>query len=296
MRSLSLFGLVVILTVFPLCSGVVAAAEETGRPSAKTMKFQQIRSATIKLSYGGVNFLIDPMLAEKDAYPGLPGSYNSQLRFPRVELPMPADQVLDQVSAVILTHLHPDHWDDATRRRLPKSIPIFTQNEADAASVRRDGFMTVRVLTGDAEFQGVRLYRTGGQHGPDVLMASPLGQIMGEVSGIVLESPGYKTVYVAGDTVWTGAVEEAIRRHRPEVIILNTAYARMEGFAGSLIMGKEDLLRAHRMAPQATVIASHMETVNHAAQTRAELRNYIDQVGMNRRRVLVPLDGEAYTF
>ena len=37
------------------------------------MFIKQIRNATLRLDFGGVRFLIDPYLAEKDAYAGLTG-------------------------------------------------------------------------------------------------------------------------------------------------------------------------------------------------------------------------------
>ena len=40
------------------------------------MKFQQIRSATAIVTFGGIRFLIDPWLAPKDACPPIPGSAN----------------------------------------------------------------------------------------------------------------------------------------------------------------------------------------------------------------------------
>ena len=33
------------------------------------MKLHQIRNATLIVTYGGKRFLVDPYLAEKDAYP-----------------------------------------------------------------------------------------------------------------------------------------------------------------------------------------------------------------------------------
>ena len=36
------------------------------------MKFHQIRSATSIVHFGGKRFLIDPMLADKGAYPEVP--------------------------------------------------------------------------------------------------------------------------------------------------------------------------------------------------------------------------------
>ena len=73
-------------------------------------------------------------------------------------------------------------------------------------------------------------------------------------------------------------------------------YARIQGLEGSIIMGKEDLLRAHRLAPGAKVVGIHMEAVNHATQSRQELRDFIRAQGMDPRQVLVPADGEAIAF
>ena len=44
------------------------------------MQIQQIRNATLKLSYAGKTFLIDPMLAGQGAYPGLESTINSERR------------------------------------------------------------------------------------------------------------------------------------------------------------------------------------------------------------------------
>ena len=61
-------------------------------------------------------------------------------------------------------------------------------------------------------------------------------------------------------------------------------------------MGKEDWYRANQAAPRAGVIGSHMESVNHGMQTRKELREFIADKKMDPRRVLVPADGESYSF
>lgn len=262
--------------------------------AAHTVKVQQIRNATIKVNYAGTTFLIDPMLSKKGAYPGFEGTYNRQLRNPLVELPMPLAEAM-KADAIIVTHTHLDHWDDAAKQSLPKNIPLFAQNEADAQSIRKDGFTNVRVLTQNTIFNGTRLSPTGGQHGDDKTIAAA-GELLGQVIGVVFQRPDYKTVYVAGDTVWNPQVESAIKQYQPDVIILNTGYARILGLDGSIIMGKEDLYRVSQIAPEAKVIGSHMEAVNHGMQTRKELRDYIAEKGMDPKRVLVPADGESYNF
>lgn len=281
-----------VIAAMAACALSAASAAPAG---AEPVRFQQIRNATVKLEYAGTTFLVDPMLAEQGAYPGFQGTYNSHRRNPLVELPLPLADVI-KADAVIVTHTHPDHWDDAARKAIPKNLPIFAQNDEDADSIRKDGFTDVRVLGAATEFRGTRLRKTGGQHGTDAMMASPFGKRLGEVSGVVLERPGYRTTYIAGDTVWTKDVEQAIRTHRPDVILLNTGYARVLGMDGSIIMGKEDLLRAHRLAPGAKVVGIHMEAVNHATQSRQELRDFIRAQGMDPRQVLVPADGEAIAF
>jgi len=284
-----------VLGAAALLSPMLAAGPATAADPHDTVVFQQVRNATIKLTYDGTTFLVDPLLGKKDAYPGFPGTFNAEKRWPLVDLPMSAEEVM-KADAIIVTHTHLDHWDDAARAALPKGMTIFAQNATDAATISKDGFTDVRILTEDTVFKGTHLHKTGGQHGTDALMASQIGPLLGEAMGIVFTRPGSATVYVAGDTIWNSKVEAAITSYRPDAIVLNTAYARITGFEGAIIMGKEDLMRAYRLAPQAKVIGSHMETVNHATQTRKDLNDYITQTGMDRQRVLVPADGEIYHF
>src|SRR5690606_1666583 len=140
-----------------------AAAEPTA--SAPTVQIQQIRNATLKLEYARRTFLVDPMLGARGAYPGFKGTYNQHLRNPLVELPIPAAEVVRGVDAVVITHTHLDHWDGGEHAFVPKDLPIFVQHQADAEQVRGQGYRDVRVIEGSAEFEGVRLTRTGGQHG-----------------------------------------------------------------------------------------------------------------------------------
>ncbi|WP_338764208.1 MBL fold metallo-hydrolase [Massilia sp. METH4] len=263
-------------------------------PTAQAVAFQHIRNATIKVEYAGTTFLVDPMLAPQGGWPGFEGTVNSHLRNPLVELPLPLADVI-RADAIIVTHLHMDHWDDAAKGAIPKDMPVFAQDEHDAASIRKDGFTDVRVLGEDSEFHGTRLTKTGGQHGTDEMMAMGLDKRLGDVSGIVFRRPGWQTTYIAGDTTWTAEVERAITAYRPDVIILNAGYARIPGLPGAIIMGKEDLLRAARLAPAARVVGIHMEAVNHASQTRAELREFAAAHNI-AERVLVPEDGEAFRF
>lgn len=259
------------------------------------MKLTQIRNATLVLDYAGKKFLIDPMLAEKEAWEGIAGNARPHLRNPMVELPVPVEELL-AVDAVILTHTHADHWDEAAQQAVPKDMLIYTQNESDAALVRSQGFLNVRVLREENAFvDGLTIYKTDGQHGSNDLYADPLmGELLGDACGLVFTHHHEKTLYIAGDTVWVKPYVRSLQRFQPDVVVLNTGYA-VNDLYGPIIMGKEDTLRTHKLLPSATIVASHMESVNHCLLTRAELREFTREHGIEDW-VRIPADGETLTF
>lgn len=118
----------------------------------------------------------------------------------------------------------------------------------------------------------------------------------GAFSKLIFEAPGQKTTYVVGDSVWRDEVERALERYNPEVIVLNTGAAEVNGFEGDpIIMGKEDTLRTHQKSPNATIIAVHMDAVNHMTLNRDELADYVQQEGI-QGHVVIPADGEVIAF
>lgn len=261
------------------------------------VEIQHIRNATARVSYGDTTFLIDPMLAKKGAYPGFEGTYRSEIRNPMLELPEPAEDIIEDIDAIVVTHSHLDHWDQAAQQLLPKDLPLFTQHQADAELIRSQGFTDVRVLDGKAEFAGVTLNKVGGQHGTDRIFAIPgVADVMGEVMGVVFQAAGYKTTYIAGDTVWHAEVEQAIKQFQPEIIVLNTGAAKLEGIMDdSILMEKEDVLKAHKLAPLAHILAVHMDTLNHCVLTREEMRNYVEQQELEEL-ILIPADGNTMSI
>ncbi|MBC3269023.1 MBL fold metallo-hydrolase [Pseudomonas sp. SWRI81] len=283
------------------CATVTAPAfaetETRSKPeAAHKLNLQQVRNATVKITYGDTTFLIDPMLAKKGTYPGFENTYRSNLRNPLVDLTESPEQVIAGVDAVIVTHTHLDHWDDAAQKALPKDIPLFAQHEEDAQLIRSQGFKNVHVLTNEAEFGGVKITKTGGQHGTDEMYAVPaLAKPLGEAMGVVFQAPGYKTLYLAGDTVWRKEVDQAIEKFHPQVIVLNAGKAKMSGYEGSIIMGEEDVLRATQVAKDAKIVAVHMDAINHMSLTRDELRSYVQKHGIESR-VDIPADGTSQQF
>ncbi|WPU63583.1 MBL fold metallo-hydrolase [Peredibacter starrii] len=278
-------------TVSFLTAGILLTSCSFAKKDSTTKKsdisITQVRNATLQIRYSGKRLLIDPMLAKKGSYPGFPGTANSHLRNPLVDLPIPADDVID-VDAIIVTHLHLDHWDDEAQRLIPKEKPIFVQNQEDEKALEAQGFKNVTPLTDKVVWEGITISKTQGTHGTkETVKKFP---ILGAVSGFVLSHPDEKKIYLAGDTVWNEEVKKALDLHRPEIIILNAGAAVVVG-EPPIIMDQNDVVSVVKHAPYATVIATHMEAINHCILTRKQLREYLETKKVSSN-VKIPMDGE----
>ncbi|RDZ46338.1 MBL fold metallo-hydrolase [Haloferax sp. Atlit-10N] len=242
-----------------------------------------VRNATVLATVGDTTFLVDPMFTPQGEMPtvtdspGVPEFLTTanQKRNPLVPLP---DVELDY-DAVVVTHRHPDHWDEAAREELDADVPLFCQPE-DAAAFSDEGFTDVRSVEDETSFGGVTIHRTPGQHGHD-----ELAEGMGPVSGFVFA--GEKALYIAGDTIWYDPVKGTLDRFEPELVVVNGGEAQFDQ-GEPITMGVEDVA-AVRGATGATVAVVHMEAINHCLLSREELRTETENV-------LVPEDGEQISL
>lgn len=98
-------------------------------------------------------------------------------------------------------------------------------------------------------------------------------------------------MYLAADTVYCSEVEQVIGKYHPEAIILNCCEATTP--LGRLIMNLSDVEKVCQVAPQAIVVASHLDSVNHALLTWKDIKAFADMRGLSMIRV--PKDGECLT-
>lgn len=251
------------------------------------MQLQFLRHATFLLHFPEHRLLVDPMLSPAGALDPAPGSRNPR-RQPFVDLPITEDELallIASLTAVVVTHTHPDHWDAAAQRHLPADLPIICQ-PPDASRLRAQGFSAVRPADERVDLGGLSLVRVAGHHG-----LGEVGEAMGPVSGFVLQMSGEPTVYVAGDTVWCSEVEEILERYQPDVTVLNVGAARME-WGGPITMTAADVCAVCRAVPSTQVVAVHMEAADLCTLPRSELRREIVRAGLTEQ-VFIPNDGEG---
>ena len=248
------------------------------------MRLHQIRNATIIVEYSGKRFLIDPMFAPKGAYPPITDKV-----WPFHDLPLPAKDIIKNIDAVIVTHLHIDHFDKFAQDILPKGIKIFVQDMFDKNALEKEHFNNIEILSENGTaFEGVSLYKTDCMHGVReksefIFLANGMRW---EAMGVVFEGINEPTLYLAGDTLWFNGVKEAVDKYKPNYIIVNAACAQAGG-SGPIIMGIEDIKALHEYYPEGKLIASHMDNVGHATLSRADLR-----ASEVKDYIYLPADGE----
>lgn len=261
------------------------------------MRIEQIRNATIRVTYKGTTFLVDPWLAPKDGFGcfaelpfELRDSQKRHVSMPICELVMPVEEILKGVDYYLITHIHPDHIDMApdgtVGRFLDKKIPVLVQNEEDAQVFKNSGFESVQVVSEQGSRIGeARITKVPAVHGTLV----PFGHAM----GVMMEGEE-KTLYIAGDTVWCSEVEKNLDTYQPQVIVLNACAAELGTF-GRLLMDDHETEMVIKAAPQAEVIISHMDNVAHASISRTMMEDYLKEHQL-LEHVRIPEDGESMEF
>lgn len=298
-KKMYLLGLGIILSLI-----MILGFAQNVLANEETIKITQVRSTTMILEYAGTKFLIDPMLADKGTMEPF-GSYPRDDKNPLNDLTVDINTLLN-VDAVLVTHLHIDHFDQEAARLIPKDMPVFAQNISDQETIQSYGFENVTVLNDDTTFKNIKLIKTECQHGETVELASKVGSSC----GIVLKAGKEKTVYITGDTVWYDGVKRVLEEYSPDVIIAyaggNTLYSNndlmlegidLTGFNGylRLIMDENDVRSMHNALPSAQIVATHMESLNHWVLSRKTLQEFAEENNF-ADNLKIPLDGETIEY
>lgn len=255
------------------------------------MKFTHIRHGSHMLHYKGFTLLIDPVLADQGTYAPIPAKGMCK-RNPLVELPFNLD-FLQDVDAVLITHLHNDHFDQYAKEILDKNLMIIC-HPTDSAKIKSFGFNNVHPINDDfIILQDIKIFVTSGRHGHGLT-----AKAMGHVCGFILEDISTNNcepkVYIIGDSVWYPEIENALNTHKPDLIILFAGQATL-GRAKPITMSTYDIDQIATTLTDARLIVIHLEAWNHCFLTKKALLSYLDSK-IYKHRILVPENGETLSF
>jgi L-ascorbate metabolism protein UlaG (beta-lactamase superfamily) len=243
-------------------------------PPAGTDTLTFIGTATTIVRIGPFTLLTDPNFLRKGqrAYLGK-GLWSRRLTEPALGV---GD--LPPLDAVVLSHLHGDHWDRVARRDLSRDAPVLTTPPA-ARRLQRYGFSTQALPTwashalrrGDDELTVVAL--------PAVHARGVMGRLLPPVMGSMLEhrvgAEVRLRVYVSGDTL-TGDHLDAIRERYPQIDAAVVHLGGTRVLAHTVTMDAEqgaDFLR--RVSP-GSAIPVHYDDYG---VFRSPLSDFVERVG-----------------
>ncbi len=255
------------------------------------MQITQLRNATLIVHVGHRHILVDPMLAPKGALPPLRLLDGRRLRNPVVDLPVPVEAALKQVTHCLITHCqkgHFDHLDGHGKQWLRATQTPVICTPHDAAYLRQRG-LNVQALPDDHAtpgpfFEG-RIRTVRCTHGEGLV-----GRFMEHGVGYLIEMPGEPSLYLAGDTVLTPQIRDFVATHQPGVSVIPAGGARFD-VGQDIIMGLDDALAFTRLST-GTVVANHLEAISHCPVTRKDLLAAAKAAGVGQR-LRAPHDGET---
>ncbi len=250
------------------------------------VRIELIRHATLILHLDGKRILVDPILGDKGTISAIKGVPNERDN-PLVELPVPVASITD-CDAVLVTHMHRDHFDEKAMELLPKNIELFCQPE-DEIQIKASGFSNVRAVHEKSDWDNISFHRTKGKHGHGAIALK-----MAPVSGFVITAPAEPSVYIMGDTVWCTCTKKTMEVFKPDIAVCNCGEARFST-GRPITMDARDILQVCNTSPDAKVVAVHMEAWNHCRLSRKSLRDVIIAHSLDKQ-VFIPADGEIIEF
>lgn len=260
---------------------LISCEKDKNTDIMEKVSIQSIRNATLKVDYAGKTILVDPMLSAKNSFMSFVEP-DKNLN-PTVDLPFAAEKVIENTDLVLLTHAHPDHLDAKAIELLPKNIPFYAQ-ATDQVPLKDAPFTNIKWVKENEEFEGIQIMRTDGKHGPDELL-----EALGKVSGYILKAKNHPSIYIVGDCLYDETVKQTIQKHQPDIIITNSGGAMFMG-NNRILMDAEETIALAKDAPNSTVIAVHMEALDHCTVTKEALKN---KAANEKVKIIIPKDGET---
>jgi L-ascorbate metabolism protein UlaG (beta-lactamase superfamily) len=235
-------------------------------------------TATMLLRIGPFTVLTDPNFLHR----GQRAHLGYGLRTKRLTEPALQPTQLPTLDAILLSHMHGDHWDRIATKSLPKGTPVVTTPSAA-------GRLAARGFTGTADLEAwqvaeftsgadrLRITSVPGVHGPGPL-ARVLPQVMGSVVELVRDGETTWRGYISGDTLFRPLLGEVLQRCGPlDVLIPHLGGTKALGLTVTMDAGQgADLVEL--LTPPVTV-PIHFDDYD---RFRSPLGDFVAEVARRR--------------
>jgi L-ascorbate metabolism protein UlaG (beta-lactamase superfamily) len=257
-----------------------------------------VGNATTLISAGELTLLTDPNFLHQGqhAYLGY-GLISKRRHDPALEI----DQ-LPLLSAIVLSHMHGDHWDRVAQKGLDHGLPVVTTPHA-AKRLRKRGFgQALGLSTWQAHTISkgdVRLTITAlpGRHAP-----VPVNRLLPPVMGTMLEfasadRSARRRIYISGDTLLVEELKEIpIRFQTIDAGVLHLGGTRLPAgprlpFGLTVTMDGRQGAEVVDMLSLPKVIPVHFDDYTVFASPLADFTDEMKQRGMADRVVEVDRGG-----
>jgi L-ascorbate metabolism protein UlaG (beta-lactamase superfamily) len=215
-----------------------------------------VGTATTILRIGAFTVLTDPNFLHQGerAYLGY-GLTSKRLTEPAMSL---AD--LPSLDAILLSHLHGDHWDRRASAGLDHSLPVITTTRAADQLRRKHGFgsavgldtwHTHRLSRGG---QGLTVTAVPAAHSTNRLLRRLLPPVMGSVVEHFDASGASQSFYITGDTMLINDLAEIARRYpNLDAMIVHIGGTTLPGGFIVTMTGEMGVECLRRMSPRVAV-------------------------------------------
>ncbi|GGL62454.1 hypothetical protein GCM10010129_02570 [Streptomyces fumigatiscleroticus] len=263
-------------------------SRSTGESTDGEIDVQFIGNATVLLRYGGLTLLTDPNFLHRAQYAHL--GYGLLSR--RLTEPALAVRDLPRLDAVVLSHLHGDHWDRQARRHLDRTVPVLTTPHAARrlrvvqGFPRTAGLRTWQQVTLEHQDVQVRVTALPGRHAGNGMLRAMLPPVMGSMLEFgPVGGPVRVRLYLSGDTLlYDGLDEIAHRFPAADLAVLHLGGTRLPGGFVVTMDGAQGAELARRLDPR-LVLPVHYGDYTVMRSPLAAFLAALDGVGLGDRLV-----------
>lgn len=247
-----------------------------------------VGTATVLLRHGGLTLLTDPNFLHRGQWAHLGHGLRSRRRTdPAIE-----PEQVPTPDAVVLSHLHGDHFDRVARARLglqDRGVPVVTTPQS-ARCLDRERFTTAPLepwqdWSTTTPAGRITVTAVPGRHAPGA-MQRLLPAVMGSVLELAPTSGRPLRAYVTGDTLLVPELAEVTERFPDlDLVLLHLGGTRVLGIKVTMD-GDDgvDLLELLRLGPRTTAVPVHYDDYG---LFRSPLSEFLDAVARRHPRARV---------